>query len=79
MRGLCLNVAALDGGVAFNVMPDARPSSTWSLRPYPGFDRAAWDREVAALVAAVERPAITLEHVDRSRTVRVDDAVLTRW
>lgn len=58
MTGTCLNVAALDGGVAYNVIP-ARGKLAWSIRPYPGFDRAAWDREVAALAHAID-PAIEL-------------------
>jgi acetylornithine deacetylase len=58
MTGTCLNIAALAGGVAFNVIP-ARAELEWSLRPYPGFDRAGWDREVAALAAALD-PAIAL-------------------
>jgi acetylornithine deacetylase len=58
MRGTCLNVASLTGGVAYNVVP-ARAALAWSLRPYPGFDRARWDGDVAALVAAID-PAITL-------------------
>jgi acetylornithine deacetylase len=59
MTGLCLNVAALDGGVAFNVVPDAA-SLSWSIRPAPGFDEAAWDAEVAARARAID-PAITIE------------------
>jgi len=59
MRGTCLNIAALGGGVAFNVIP-ARGELDWSLRPYPGFDRADWDREVAALAAATD-PEIVIE------------------
>ena len=59
MQGTCLNIAAINGGVAFNVIP-ARGELEWSLRPYPGFDRAAWDREVAAIIAAID-PAIQLE------------------
>jgi acetylornithine deacetylase len=59
MQGTCLNIAALNGGVAFNVIP-ARGVLDWSLRPYPGFDRAAWDREITALAAAID-PAITIE------------------
>lgn len=54
MRGLCMNVAGLDGGLAFNVVP-ARAALTWSVRPWPGFDRAAWDRTIAEMVASVER------------------------
>jgi acetylornithine deacetylase len=59
MQGTCLNVASLAGGVAFNVIP-ARGALEWSLRPFPGFDRAGWDREVAALVARID-PGIGLE------------------
>jgi acetylornithine deacetylase len=36
-RGLCLNVAAIDGGVAFNVIP-TRATLRMSLRPAPGAD-----------------------------------------
>lgn len=53
MTGTCLNIAALHGGVAFNVIP-ARGRLEWSIRPYPGFDRAAWDREVAQRAAAID-------------------------
>jgi acetylornithine deacetylase len=64
MQGTCLNLASLTGGVAYNVVP-ARAELEWSLRPYPGFDRAGWDREVAAIVAAID-PAIgvvaTIDH-----------------
>lgn len=58
MQGTCLNIAALHGGVAFNVI-SARGELEWSLRPYPGFDRAGWDREVTSLVAAID-PQIEL-------------------
>ncbi len=59
MQGTCLNIAALHGGVAFNVI-SARAELEWSLRPYPGFDRAGWDREVAQLAAALD-PQIAIE------------------
>ena len=58
MRGLCLNIAALHGGVAFNVVPK-RGDLEWSLRPYPGFDRAAWDAVVAERARAID-PAIAI-------------------
>jgi acetylornithine deacetylase len=65
MQGTCMNIADLRGGVAFNVIA-ANAELEWSLRPYPGFDRAGWDREVAALAAAID-PAIeiapTIDHV----------------
>ena len=69
MTGLCLNIAGLGGGVAFNVIP-ARGELSWSLRPYPsgptadgsrvaGFDTAAWNRDIAALAAAID-PGIAI-------------------
>ena len=39
-RGLCLNIAALDGGVAFNVIPSQARLAV-SVRPAPGATRAA--------------------------------------
>lgn len=59
MQGTCLNLAALHGGVAFNVIP-GKAELEWSLRPYPGFDRAGWDREVTGLASAID-PSITIE------------------
>jgi acetylornithine deacetylase len=59
MTGVCMNVAALHGGVAFNVIPQ-RGHLEWCLRPYPGFDRTRWDADVAAVTAAID-PAIVLE------------------
>ncbi|HET9624846.1 MAG TPA: M20/M25/M40 family metallo-hydrolase [Kofleriaceae bacterium] len=53
MQGTCLNISALHGGVAFNVI-SAHGELEWSLRPYPGFDRAGWDAELAAAAAAVD-------------------------
>jgi acetylornithine deacetylase len=64
MTGLCLNLAALHGGVAFNVVP-AACELEWSLRPYPGFDRGWWDREVAARAEHADRSiavATTIDH-----------------
>ena len=58
MTGLCLNLAALHGGVAFNVVPQ-RALLEWSIRPYPGFDRARWDAEIAAAVRTAD-PKIAL-------------------
>jgi acetylornithine deacetylase len=39
-RGLCLNIAAIDGGVAFNVIPTSA-TLRLSLRPAPGADMRA--------------------------------------
>lgn len=75
MRGTCLNLAALHGGVAFNVIPQ-RGRLEWSLRPYPGFDRAAWDREVAARAAAIDAGiaiATTIDHAPFSCSTLADE------
>jgi acetylornithine deacetylase len=48
-EGLCLNVAAIEGGLAFNVVP-TRATLSVSLRPAPGAD-------LAALLAEAERRA----------------------
>lgn len=63
MRGLCMNVASIDGGVAANVIPDSATMS-WSVRPPPGFDSAAFDQELARRAAAVAAD-VTLEAVLR--------------
>jgi acetylornithine deacetylase len=49
--GLCLNVAGLDGGVAFNVVPKAA-RLTVSLRPPPGADVPGLRAEIAGLITA---------------------------
>ncbi len=58
MKGLCTNIARLDGGVAFNVVPD-RAQLTLSVRPPPGFPIDDLDAEVDAAARAVD-PAITV-------------------
>ncbi len=50
-HGLCLNVAAIDGGVAFNVVP-TRATLTFSFRPWPGADVNALHREAEARARA---------------------------
>jgi acetylornithine deacetylase len=70
MQGTCLNVAAFHGGVAFNVVPQ-RGRLEWSLRPYPGFDRAAWERDVTARATAIDpgiKIAPTIDHAPFSCT-----------
>ncbi|MES1165568.1 MAG: M20/M25/M40 family metallo-hydrolase [Verrucomicrobiota bacterium] len=55
-QGLCMNIAALDGGLAFNVIP-TRATLRFSLRPAPGADMAALlveaERTARAAVAPV--------------------------
>lgn len=57
-RGMCMNVARLDGGIAFNVVPD-QARLTVSVRPPPGSDVMAVRSELYALAADV-LPAATL-------------------
>lgn len=73
MKGLCMNIAGLAGGVAFNVIP-ARGDLTYSIRPYPGFDRAAWDREVVGLAHAID-PAITFADTIENVPFACDDMI----
>jgi acetylornithine deacetylase len=65
MTGICMNIAALHGGVAFNVIPQ-RGQLEWSLRPYPGFDRAAWDADVAAAMRAIDLEIQLASSVDHA-------------
>ncbi|MRG90418.1 M20/M25/M40 family metallo-hydrolase [Polyangium spumosum] len=51
MKGLCLNVASIEGGVAFNVVPN-RAALTFSVRPPPGFDVATFEAELEASARA---------------------------
>ncbi len=61
--GLCMNVARLDGGVAFNVVPDAA-ALTFSVRPPPGSDAAAVRAELLALCAATVPAAASAVLID---------------
>ena len=56
-EGLCLNVAALDGGLAFNVIP-TRATLRFSLRPAPGADLAALLAEAEQTARAAVVPTI---------------------
>ncbi len=58
MKGICMNVAMLDGGVAFNVVPDAA-TLTWSIRPPHGFDQDRFKQEIEHAIHNVN-PDITL-------------------
>jgi len=65
MTGTCLNVAGFSGGVAFNVIPQ-RGQVEWSLRPYPGFDRVAWDREVTERARAIDAGIVLATTIDHA-------------
>src|SRR5213075_3148495 len=71
-EGLCLNVAAIDGGVAFNVIP-TRARLTVSVRPGPGV-------EIVPLLAEAEadvRWAVAPQPVDW-KVVRANPPFATR-
>jgi acetylornithine deacetylase len=54
-HGLCLNVAGIEGGVAFNVVPSLGVL-TFSFRPWPGADVAALHRQAEARARAAAQP-----------------------
>ena len=54
-EGLCVNVAAIDGGLAFNVVP-THATLTVSVRPWPGADVAALLEEAKAEAYAAAAP-----------------------
>jgi acetylornithine deacetylase len=58
-EGLCVNVAGIDGGVAFNVVP-TRAVLTVSFRPWPGADIVALfgEAEAEARAAAAPEPIV---------------------
>lgn len=82
-EGLCVNVAKLDGGVAFNVIPETARLSV-SLRPPPGVDQAALRRELIALATRLlpsvstrvdlDHPPFQTRDVDVFRALLREDA-----
>lgn len=65
MKGLCTNIAALHGGVAMNVVPHYARLE-WSTRPYPGFDRDAWNREIANRAKEIDPTIAIATKVDHA-------------
>jgi acetylornithine deacetylase len=60
-KGMCANVARIDGGIAFNVVPkDAR--LTFSVRPPPGANNAAIVKELTAVAQAGVEVKSTLDN-----------------
>jgi acetylornithine deacetylase len=58
LQGICMNVAALDGGVAFNIIPPLA-TLTFSMRPAPGVDMDALAEEARACVRETAAPLET--------------------
>lgn len=80
-EGLCLNVAALDGGLAFNVIP-TRATLRLSLRPAPGADLTALLGEaeqtarLAAAPAPIEWSVVTANPAFQTREPAAFEAIL---
>jgi acetylornithine deacetylase len=58
LQGLCMNVAALDGGVAFNIIPSLA-TLTFSVRPAPGVDMEPLAQEIQTCVREAAAPLPT--------------------
>jgi acetylornithine deacetylase len=58
LRGLCMNIAALDGGMAFNIIP-ACATLTFSVRPAPGVKLEPILDELRAAVDTATAPLTT--------------------
>jgi acetylornithine deacetylase len=63
--GMCLNVAALQGGVAFNIVP-TKGTLVVSLRPPPGCDVAALHAELRALIERMAPGSEILVRLDNA-------------
>jgi acetylornithine deacetylase len=74
-EGMCVNVARLAGGVAFNVVPDSATLS-FSLRPPPGADLVALEAELRSLVERA-LPAEAAGHA-QTRTMLANPSFATR-
>ncbi len=73
-RGQCMNIAKLDGGVAFNVIPD-EATLTISVRPPPGSDVDAVRDELFALARdVVPRAQLTVPMSNPSFATRAPAA-----
>lgn len=74
-QGLCVNVAGLDGGVAFNVIPETATLSV-SIRPPPGADQAALQEELTAMAKEIVPAATVSVEIDHRPFVARDPKAL---
>jgi acetylornithine deacetylase len=58
LQGLCMNIAALDGGLAFNIIP-SQATLTFSVRPAPGVDLDEILAKARAVVSSAAAPLAT--------------------
>jgi acetylornithine deacetylase len=77
-EGMCLNVAKLDGGVAFNVVPE-EAHLTVSLRPPPGSDMAALKAELQLLSARLAPSAQISWSLDNPAFATRELGAFHRW
>jgi acetylornithine deacetylase len=76
--GMCFNVARLDGGVAFNVVPE-EARLTVSLRPPPGADARAIREELYAIAARTAPGAEVTAVLDNAPFQTRDAASFAPW
>jgi acetylornithine deacetylase len=77
-RGMCLNIAQLDGGIAFNVVPDGA-RLTMSVRPPPGGDMRAVRETLAAMARALVPAARLSAPVENPPFATRDLAAFRPW
>ncbi len=76
--GLCLNVASLDGGVAFNVIP-SEATLTVSVRPPPGMENANMLRVLSNMAQSVAPESTLKITVDNPSFQSRAPAEFARW
>jgi acetylornithine deacetylase len=76
--GMCVNIARLDGGVAFNVVPQ-EAHLTVSLRPPPGSDMAAVKRAILDVAARACPEAQISWSLDNAAFATRDLDAFRRW
>ena len=64
MKGLCFNIAGIDGGVAFNVVPELA-RLTWSARQPPGFDTQVLEERQLELAASIDSDIVITKVLDQ--------------
>ena len=77
-KGYCMNVARLEGGVAFNVVP-THAVLEFSVRPPPGADNAALRAELAALCLEAVSDATIETLLDNGSFQTRDRASFVPW
>lgn len=75
-EGMCVNIAALEGGVAFNVVPETA-KLTLSIRPAPGLRNAPLLAELTKLIHSHAPSAVVTVPVD-NESFEIDGARVCR-